>query len=87
MYAPLEYLSLFSTPCAPESMAAAALDQCVSQVDSLIQGFRQIVDMDGPGAPRLAVDPDDPWADMWTPPPSVYKVSVRHLNRGSEGVG
>ena len=28
----------------------------------------------GDDAPRMRVDPDDPWADIWSPPQHVYKV-------------
>jgi hypothetical protein len=53
-------------------MAASALDDCVSKVDSLILEVGK--GMEGQ-VPRMTVDPDDPWSDIWTPPPSVYKVS------------
>lgn len=55
------------------TMASSALDECVSKVDSLILEVGK--SMDGKDAPRMTVDPDDPWSDIWTPPPSVYKVS------------
>ena len=53
-------------------MAASALDDCVSKVDNLILEVGK--GMDGSDVPRMKVDPDDPWADIWNPPPSVYKV-------------
>jgi hypothetical protein len=54
-------------------MAASALDECVSKVDNLILEVGK--GMEGKDVPRMNVDPDDPWSDIWTPPPSVYKVS------------
>ena len=53
-------------------MAASALDDCVSKVDNLILEVGK--GMDGSDVPRMKVDPDDPWADIWNPPPAVYKV-------------
>ena len=54
-------------------MAASALDECVSKVDNLILEVGK--GMDGKDVPRMTVDPDDPWADIWNPPKHVYKVS------------
>ena len=53
-------------------MASSALDDCVSKVDNLILEVGK--GMDGSDVPRMKVDPDDPWADIWNPPAAVYKV-------------
>lgn len=63
-------------------MAASALDECVSKVDNLILEVGK--GMQGKDVPRMTVDPDDPWSDIWNPPPSVYKVSERQLPHFSE---
>ena len=71
-------LFLFLRPLFPhrrhnkKAMAASALDDCVSKVDNLILEVGK--GMDGSDVPRMKVDPDDPWADIWNPPPAVYKV-------------
>lgn len=56
-------------------MATSAIDACVSKVDNLILEVGQ--GMKGKDVPRMTVDPDDPWADIWNPPKHVYKVSAR----------
>lgn len=54
-------------------MATSALDECVSKVDTLILEVSK--GMEGADAPRMTVDPDDPWAEIWNPPSHVFKVS------------
>ena len=55
------------------AMATSALDECVSKVDTLILEVSK--GMEGADAPRMTVDPDDPWAEIWNPPSHVFKVS------------
>ena len=69
---PLDFSVVTTARAAIESMAATALDECVAKVDSLILEVGKA--MDATDVPRMTVDPDDPWAEIWTPPPSVYKV-------------
>ena len=53
------------------SAMASALDDAVKKVDDLILEVGKGM---GDDAPRMRVDPDDPWADIWSPPQHVYKV-------------
>ena len=46
---------------------AAVLDECVNKVESLILEVAK--DMNAADIPKMRVDPDDPWADIWAPPP------------------
>ena len=50
---------------------ASALDDAVKKVDDLILEVGKGM---GDDAPRMRVDPDDPWADIEVPPQHVYKV-------------
>jgi hypothetical protein len=60
---------------------AAVLDECVNKVESLILEVAK--DMNAADIPKMRVDPDDPWADIWAPPPHVYKVRRDAIDRAS----
>jgi hypothetical protein len=66
--------------CARAAMAAV-LDECVNKVESLILEVAK--DMNAADIPKMRVDPDDPWADIWAPPPHVYKVRRDAIDRAS----
>jgi hypothetical protein len=51
----------------------AALDGAIAKVEALM-GSLEAGLSDRSAAPRLRVDPDDPWADTINPPEGVYKV-------------
>ena len=49
---------------------SSALDEACKKVDDLILEVGKSM---GDSVPKLRVDPDDPWVEIWNPPKAVYK--------------